>query len=179
MRGFFGVGVEGISKAGNVGNLFRSAHGFGASFLFLVAPDPRMEFPSDTSASQRNLPVYTYAGIDDMRLPEGCHLVGVELTEDAVDLPSFHHPHGAAYVLGPERGSLSPAMLERCEHVVRIPTSFCINVATAGAIVMYDRIRAMGRFAHRPVSPIMPAEPLPRHVHGDPISRKRPPRRDR
>lgn len=179
MRGFFGIGVEGISKAGNLGNLFRSAHAFGASFLFTVAPDPRAAYHSDTSDSHRNLPCYAFDTVDQMRLPQGCELVGIELTDDAIDLPSFHHPHGAAYVLGPERGSLSPAMLAHCEHVVRIPTAFCINVAVAGAVVMYDRVRALGRFAERPVSPIMAAEPLPHHVHGAPVTRKRPPRRDR
>ena len=117
MRGFYGIGVEGISKAGNLGNLFRSAHAFSASFLFTVAPDPRAGFYTDTSASHKNLPVYSFANVEDMRLPEACQLVGVELTEDAVDLPSFYHPHCAAYVLGPERGSLSPAMMARCDHV--------------------------------------------------------------
>ena len=173
MRGFFGIGVEGISKAGNLGNLFRSAHAFGASFVFTVAPDPRADFHADTSASFKNLPFYTFAGLQEMRLPKTCELVGVELIEDAVDLPSFHHPRCAAYVLGPERGSLSPAMLARCDHVVRIPTGFCINVAVAGAVVMYDRLRVGGRFARRPVSAIGPAEAPPDHVHGGPFSRKR------
>ena len=36
MRGYFGIGVEGISKEMNVGNLFRSAHAFDASFVFTV-----------------------------------------------------------------------------------------------------------------------------------------------
>ena len=36
-RGYFGIGVEGISKPMNFGNLARSAHGFGASFIFTVA----------------------------------------------------------------------------------------------------------------------------------------------
>ena len=41
-----------------------------------------------------------------LRLPKGCALVGVELTDDAVELPVFRHPHAAAYVLGRERGAL-------------------------------------------------------------------------
>jgi tRNA G18 (ribose-2'-O)-methylase SpoU len=86
-----------------------------------------------------------------MLLPQGCKLVGIELTSDAIDLPSFRHPLRAAYVLGPEQGSLSPELLARCSYVVRIPTSFCINVAMAGAIVMYDRVRSLGRFAERPL----------------------------
>ena len=39
MRGYFGIGVEGISKAMNLGNLFRSALGFDASFIFTVNAD--------------------------------------------------------------------------------------------------------------------------------------------
>ncbi|MEE8144119.1 MAG: TrmH family RNA methyltransferase, partial [Kiloniellales bacterium] len=34
MRGYFAIGVEGISKPMNLGNLLRSAHAFGASFFF-------------------------------------------------------------------------------------------------------------------------------------------------
>ena len=36
MRGYFGIGVERVSKPMNVGNLFRTAHAFGASFVFTV-----------------------------------------------------------------------------------------------------------------------------------------------
>ena len=87
-----------------------------------------------------------------MKLPRGCSLVGIELTDDAIDLPSFYHPPRAAYVLGPERGSLSDNLLSRCDHVVKIPTAFCINVAMAGAIVMYDRVKTLAHFAERPIS---------------------------
>ena len=34
MRGYFGFGAEGISKPMNMGNLVRSAHAFGAKFIF-------------------------------------------------------------------------------------------------------------------------------------------------
>ena len=65
-------------------------------------------------------------------------------------------------MLGPEQGSLSPELLARCDHVVRIPTSFCINLAMAGAIVMYDRVRCLGRFPPRPLSEGGPAcAPMP------------------
>ncbi len=86
-----------------------------------------------------------------MALPQGCKLVGIELIDNAIDLPSFRHPLRAAYVLGPEQGSLSEKLLARCDYVVRIPTSFCVNVAMAGAIVMYDRTRTLARFADRPM----------------------------
>jgi len=38
-RGYFGIGVEGISKPMNAGNLFRTAHAFGASFVFTIGAD--------------------------------------------------------------------------------------------------------------------------------------------
>ena len=105
-------------------------------------------------------------------LPRGCELIGVELLDEATDLPSFRHPRRAAYVLGPERGSLSPVMVERCNRVVRIPTKICINLATAGAVVMYDRLISLGRFPRRPMAPGEVPEPLPVHVAGEPKYRK-------
>jgi tRNA G18 (ribose-2'-O)-methylase SpoU len=152
-RGYFGVGAERISKPLNLGNLIRSAHAFGASFVFTIGAHPRaFDFSSDTSKSHSHLPYYHWPTAGEMRLPADCRLVGVELLEDSEDLPSFRHPIKAAYVLGPELGALSPELIAQCDHLIRIPTQFSINVAMAGAIVMYDRVRSLGRFAPRPLS---------------------------
>ena len=151
-RGYFAIGAERMSKSLNLGNLMRSAHGFGASFTFTVgATYKALEARADTSKGQLHLPHYNWQSFADMALPQGCKIVGVELLDDAIDLPSFRHPLRAAYILGPEMGSLSPAMLERCDYTVKIPTSFCVNVAMAGAIVMYDRVRSLAHFAERPI----------------------------
>jgi len=173
-RGWFGIGVEGVSKSGNLGALFRTAHGFGASFLFTVAAaySPRAGREADTSDAPRHVPFYRFEDAASMTLPRGCVLVGVEIAPDAAPLPSFRHPLNAAYVLGPERASLSPAMQARCAHLVRIPTRFAINLAVAGAIVMYDRLLQHGRFADRPVRPGGPGAPPPAHRHGRPIFRR-------
>ncbi len=170
MKGYFGIGVEGLSKQQNLGALMRTAHAFGAQFLFTVGANysRRLGRKTDTSDATGALPLYEFAKIDEMRLPEGCQLVGVELTDDAIDLPSFRHPAQAAYVMGPERSSLTPAMVERCAFVVKIPTRFCVNVGLAGAIVMYDRMISMGRHAERPVRVGAPTEALRPHVHGGP-----------
>ena len=166
-RGYFGIGAERISKALNLGNLMRSAHGFGASFTFTIgATYQALEARADTSKGAKHLPHYDWAKPDDLVLPAGCKLVGIELLDDAVDLPSFHHPRQAAYVLGPERGALSPELLARCNYVVRIPTSFCVNLAMAGAIVMYDRVCSLGRFAPRPIGEGGPAVRSPRSPGG-------------
>jgi tRNA G18 (ribose-2'-O)-methylase SpoU len=153
MRGFFGIGVEGISKPMNVGNLLRSAHAFGASFFFTVSPvvDVHEMQRSDTSDAFGHIPFYNFEKPADLLLPRGTSLVAIELLEDSVDLPSFRHPQQAVYVLGPEKSSVSPEMLARCDHAIKIPMKFCVNVGVAGALVMYDRLLSMGRFPDRPV----------------------------
>lgn len=173
VRGYFGIGVEGISKSVNLGNLLRSANAFGASFVFTIGADARaLEMRSDTSRADTHLPLYHWPTLEEMRLPKGCSLVGIELLGEAADLPSFPHPLRAAYVLGPERGRLTPELIARCHHLVRIPTAFSLNVATAGAITMYDRLRALGRFTPRPVTQGASLAPLPPHVHGAPKRRR-------
>lgn len=178
MRGYFGIGVEGLSKPMNAGNLFRSAHAFGASFIFTIgasygrSEDHDGMDRADTSRAPGAVPLYEFDAVEELGLPEGCRLVGIELVEGAAELPSFRHPHRAAYVLGPERGSLSPSLLDRCDFTVKIPTAFCINVATAGAIVMYDRMLNLGRFPGRPVMEGGEPAPLPVHVSGGPVFRR-------
>ncbi len=153
MRGYFGIGVEGISKPMNVGNLLRTAHSFGASFFFTV--DPAVDLDkmraSDTSGAFDHVPFYNFDKPADLLLPRQTSLVAIELIEDSIDLPSFRHPTRAVYVLGPEKANVSDAMLSRCDHVIKIPMKFCVNVGVAGAIVMYDRLLSFGRFPDRPV----------------------------
>lgn len=172
MRGYFAVGVEGVSKARNLGAVMRTAHAFGASFIFTLNAEHKARelFQTDTAKTAINLPYYAWDGIDELALPRGCQVVGVELADDAVELPSFRHPRAAAYVLGPERGSLSPALLERCAHVVRIPTKFCVNLSVAAAIALYDRTLNLGGFPERPVRPGPPHE-AKAHVWGAPKKR--------
>jgi tRNA G18 (ribose-2'-O)-methylase SpoU len=175
MRGYFGIGVEGISKPMNLGSLLRSAHAFGASFAFTIgaAFDAKAAAQSDTSAAVASLPFHAYGGLADMHLPHGCRLVGIEFMDEAVDLPSFTHPGQAAYVLGAERASLSPALVERCDFLVKIPTKFCVNLAIAGALVMYDRMISLGRFAERPVRAGGAQARPAAHVHGEPLWKRK------
>lgn len=167
LRGYFGIGVEGISKSANLGGLVRSAHAFSASFAFTVNADAQaLAMHSDTSKAGGHLPVFHWQTVEEVQLPEGCSLVGVEILGEATDLPSFPHPKRCAYVLGPERGVLSAPLLARCDHLIRIPTRFSLNVATAAAIVMYDRLRALGRYPPRPFREGAEPMDLPPHVRG-------------
>lgn len=154
-RGWFAVGAEEISKPMNLGAILRTAHAFGASFAFTVNASHKVRELawSDTSKSVESLPCFAYDSVETMGLPRACSLVGVELTPDAVDLPTFRHPKAAAYVFGREKGSLSAAMQARCDFIVKIPTRFCVNVSVACAVTLYDRTLAMGGWPERPLMP--------------------------
>lgn len=168
-RGYCGIGAEGV------GTLLRTAHAFGAAFCFTVGAgwDARAGRRSDTADTPSHVPVWRFPDPASIQLPRECVLVGVELLEDAIDLPSFRHPLNAAYVLGPERSGLSAPLLARCRHVIRIPTRFALNLAVAGALVLYDRMLQHGRFAERPVASGGPPAPAtPPSGHGDPRFRR-------
>ncbi len=172
-RGFFAMGVEGITKPANLGNLARSSHAFGASFFYTISPvvDVHGMQKTDTSDAFDHLPFYNFDTVGELSLPKKCALVAIELTPDSVELPSFRHPMRAAYVLGQERGNVSDELMERADHVIKIPMKFCVNVGVAGAIVMYDRLLSMGKFRPRPVKAGGPTEFLPEHTHGNQIIR--------
>lgn len=139
-RGYFGIGIERSKTEANVGTLWRSAFALGASFVFTIGRRyPRQS--SDTTESWRHIPLLEYADVDDFRahIPYDCQVVGVEITPDAKALETFTHPQRAIYLLGPEDGSLSARAAELCQHVVRFDSAYCLNVAVAGTVVMYDR----------------------------------------
>ena len=155
MSGYFAMGVESSSKENNAGNLIRSTHSFGGSFFFFIKPAVNLKEVrhSDTSKAVESMPLYNFPTAQDLILPKKCSLVGIELTDDAIDLPSFRHPKAAAYILGPERGNLSDEIQDRCDFIVKIPMKFCVNVGVAGALIMYDRLISRGRFPDRPIMP--------------------------
>lgn len=156
MKGYFGIGTEGGNKAHNLGNIYRTANAMGAHFAFTLDGQYRRKDgnQTDTSKTAVNLPFYEFDGINDFAMPKECKLVGVELTDESINLPEFKHPRCAAYVLGPERGNLSDETLAKCDYVIKIPMKFCVNVGVAAAMVMYDRLISESNFPPRPQTEI-------------------------
>lgn len=140
VRGYFGIGLILPKNEMNVGTLLRSAHAFGAGFCFTIGRRYRRQ-PSDTLNTTQHIPFYHYETADDFfnRIPVGCAPVVIEV-DGRHELPAYSHLPRAVYILGPEDGSVPPSVQDRAAHSVRIPTKLCLNVATAGSIVMYDRI---------------------------------------
>lgn len=65
--------------------------------------------------------------------------VAVEVRENAEVLPHFIHPENAVYVFGPEDGSIPQIYLKHCQRFLVIPSPFCLNLAAAINVVLYDR----------------------------------------
>lgn len=73
--------------------------------------------------------------------------VVIEVSKDAIPLPVFDHPANAAYIFGPEDGSVSKGLLHIAHFFVVIPTKHCLNLASAVATVLYDREAKVARQA--------------------------------
>ncbi len=140
-RGYFAIGVEYPKIPANIGTLWRSAHNFGAAFIFTVGHRYHRQ-PSDTSRAWKHVPLFNFATIDDLwaHLPHDCILAGVELDERAQPLPDFAHPERCIYLLGAEDHGLSEEARNRCSRLIVVPGVGSLNVATAGSIVMYGRM---------------------------------------
>lgn len=138
--GYFGIGIYNPKREVNMGTLWRTADALGAAFTFQIGGRFKRQ-PSDTTAAYRHVPHFVHESLDDFfaAIPHACVPVAVELDDRATALASFTHPASAVYLLGAEDGGLPPAALNRCAAIVQLPGRYCINVAVAGSIVMYDR----------------------------------------
>ena len=148
MRGYFGIGIYHGKTAENIGTLWRSAYAYGADFIFTVGRRYKQQC-SDVGKAWRHIPLWNFSDMDDlqMHIPYDCRLVSVELAEQARSLATFVHPERAIYLLGAEDNGLPADILSRSWAVVQIPSAreFCLNVATAGSLVAYDRYAKIGR----------------------------------
>jgi tRNA G18 (ribose-2'-O)-methylase SpoU len=142
-RGYFAVGIHGGKCAQNTGMLWRSAQSLGASFIFTVGCRYLKYDRTDTTKAAMHIPLMHFRDMGELRekMPHGADLIGVELAEDAQPIREFHHPERAVYLLGAEDHGLSREALEACKRVIVLPGRYCLNVAVAGSIVMFDRIK--------------------------------------
>ena len=165
MLPFLAIALHRPSRRENIGGVFRAADVYGVNLVVLGGgelPPAPLGHPTDTSDAWRRIPTEFADDVLDA-LPEACVPVAVERVAEATPLPEFEHPESAAYVFGPENGSLDEALLERCTHVVCIPGLECSNLAAAVNVVLYDRI-AKGWARVREAFP--PTDGLLRGVRG-------------
>lgn len=146
MRGFFEIGVYQPEKKVNYGTLLRSAYQLGAAGFFVIGP--RFEAQSsDTTKADKHMPCRVYRDWDDFfsHKPRKTKIIAVESPDykGARYLSKFTHPESAIYLLGCESCGLPKEIVEKCDSVVSLESirTYSYNLAIAGSLVMYDRMR--------------------------------------
>lgn len=152
-RGYIGIGVYDSKFETNLGTLVRTAHAMGGTFVFTVGR--RYESQPSAVGQDRHIPILNFASVDALvaAMPSEAQLVCVELDPSARPLHTFVHPAQAVYLLGAEDHGLPQSVLE-ANPVVGIPSEWSLNVATAGSLVLYDRlVKQLDAEDHGPVAP--------------------------
>jgi TrmH family RNA methyltransferase len=127
-----------VADPGNVGTLIRTADAFGASVeLSAGCADPTGPKALRASAGALfRVPIGPATGRRIGLVAHGGRPLGeLELDE------------GTIFVLGAERGGLSPEVRRKCDELAKIPTpgaAESLNVAAAGAIALYEWSRRPG-----------------------------------
>ncbi len=146
-RGYAVIALDRPNHGVNVGHTLRAALGFSARMVILGDKDPGInvrKLSTDPGRAYRHVPILEVPDIFDV-MPSDCMPVAVELTDDAMDLTTFVHPERACYIFGPENGSVSPEILNKCQQVVKIPTTMSLNLGMTVNIIMYDRLAKISR----------------------------------
>lgn len=143
-NGYVGIGIYEPSNAVNVGGLFRSAYAMGAHFIFTIGGTYKTQ-KSDTIKSSQKIPLFRFQNQEMFfeSIPiqsQVCAIDNTRVNRIPTKLQNFEHPQHCIYVLGKEIGGLSNYIIKRANRYVYLPTTVCLNVATMGSIVLYDRI---------------------------------------
>ncbi len=137
-RGYCAIGVYHPKTETNIGTLIRTAHCFSADFVFTIGR--RYKPQSSAIKHDRHIPIIHYLTLDDWKksMPANAQLIAIEISDQSKNLMTFKHPERAIYLLGAEDFGIPPKLLSGIT-IVQIPSLYCLNVASAGSIVLYDR----------------------------------------
>lgn len=138
MRGFAAIGLVDAKFPPNIGHVMRAAGCYRAAMV-AVSGGRYRHTPIDTGKFHRHIPLVEVGDVMDA-MPVGAVPVAIEITGGAVSLVDFDHPEQAFYIFGPEDGSIPAPVLDKCQHVVSIPTSHCMNLAATVNVVLFDRM---------------------------------------
>ena len=145
MRGYYGIGIYHGKNAENVGTLWRTANILGADFIFTIGKRYSKQC-TDTMNTPKHIPLFHYDTYEDFlaHIPYDCPVVAVELDEHSIPIKNYVHRERCIYLLGAEDSGIPKDVLARCKDIVQLPGKYCMNVSTAGSIVMYDRVNKAG-----------------------------------
>jgi tRNA (guanosine-2'-O-)-methyltransferase len=138
-RGYCGIGIYNTKCPANIGTLWRTAHSLEVDFIFTIGSRYKHD-KLDTSKAPKHLPLFQFDSFHNFKLSIPiASLVAVELNNKSRPLKNFIHPERAIYLLGAEDTGIPDNILNDCDSIVQLPGNYCLNVAVAGSIVLYDR----------------------------------------
>ncbi|MCJ8270283.1 MAG: RNA methyltransferase [Psychrosphaera sp.] len=135
------IGLLNPKSPENVGSVMRAVGCYQADAVFYTGKryDRAVKYQTDTKNVELKVPLTAVECLIES-VPDNTKIVCVELVEGATSLPEYQHPERAFYILGPEDGSLSQAIVDKADDVVYIPTVGCMNLAATVNVLLYDRL---------------------------------------
>lgn len=142
--------LDNVRSLYNVGAFFRTADGAGIERLLLSGFTARPPHNGITKTALGAEEFVPWGGVEDVaeeirRLRSaGYEIAAVETSPRATDIFEWQPKFPVCVMFGHEVDGLQPELLANCDTHVRIPMlgrKFSLNVASAGAIVMYELLR--------------------------------------
>lgn len=142
--------LDNVRSMYNVGAFFRTADGAGIERLLLsgiTARPPKSAITKTALGSEMRVPWRSAENASEtvkILHSDGYEIAAIETSERAIDLFDWRPSFPVCVLFGHEVEGLSSALLELCDTHVRIPMlglKHSLNVASAGAIVMYELLR--------------------------------------
>ncbi len=137
--------LDGIQDTGNLGTIWRTAQGLGASGLILLEhcanPWGHKAVRSSMGACF-HLPIYTMTGQEalDLFAQQKTPLYATALEENSKSIHQVNLQH-CGVVIGAEGQGVSPLLLKHCEETIYLPMSQgcqSLNAAMAAGIVLWE-----------------------------------------
>jgi 23S rRNA (guanosine2251-2'-O)-methyltransferase len=142
----YGVALDNVRSAFNVGSIYRTTDGAGLGFLILGGYTPGKDNLQVIKTSMKTIdwiPSIHPKSLPDNLIEQkqaGYPIIGIETTENAVPYNEFQWPGKAIIVLGNEEYGISNDVLSLCDEFVHIPMfgfKNSINIANAYAIIAF------------------------------------------
>lgn len=151
--------LDNVRSMYNVGSFFRTADGAGIERLLLsgiTARPPKNQIKKTALGAEERVP---WEPVNDPSVTlkhlssQGYEIAAIETRERAVDIFEWHPRFPVCVLFGHEVDGLAASLLDQCDTHVRIPMlglKHSLNVASAGAIVMYELLRKYRVLQNRP-----------------------------
>jgi 23S rRNA (guanosine2251-2'-O)-methyltransferase len=142
--------LDNVRSLYNVGAFFRTADGAGIERLYLsgiTARPPKKQLSKTALGAEDRV---AWLGTDDpvetikVLRRQGHEIAAIETCVSAIDIFDWKPRFPVCLLFGHEVDGLAPALLRLCDTHVRIPMlglKHSLNVASAGAVVMYELLR--------------------------------------